>query len=131
MGWVPRSSPGAAVSEAGGLEVIAAAHGNPALLRDEIHRVRDLTEKPRGVDILIATIRAAGNEVECFTDQVKEWIELANVRSQELHHVGEVYNSEFASAGFAQKCVERRTFQSWRRNCVSISGFEWVQKGAP
>ena len=64
------------MSAAGGLGVIAAAHGTPAHLRDEIQRVRDLTDKPFGVDVLFATIRAAGDEVERFTDQVKGWIDV-------------------------------------------------------
>jgi enoyl-[acyl-carrier protein] reductase II len=77
MAFVARSSLAAAVSSAGGLGVIAAAHGTPALLRDEIRRVRDLTDKPFGVDILFATIRIAGDEVEQFTDQVKGWTDVA------------------------------------------------------
>jgi enoyl-[acyl-carrier protein] reductase II len=76
MAYVARSGLAAAVSEAGGLGVIAAAHGSPALLRDEIRRVRDRTDRPFGVDILFATIRAAGDEVEQFTDQVKGWTEV-------------------------------------------------------
>jgi enoyl-[acyl-carrier protein] reductase II len=76
MGWVARSSLAAAVSAAGGLGVIAAAHGSPDLLRDEIRRVRDLTDRPFGVDVLFATIRAVGDEVERFTDQVKGWIDV-------------------------------------------------------
>ena len=76
MAFVARSSLAAAVSAAGGLGVIAAAHGTPALLRDEIRRVRDLTDKPFGVDVLFATIRIAGDEVEQFTDQVKGWTDV-------------------------------------------------------
>jgi enoyl-[acyl-carrier protein] reductase II len=77
MAYVARSGLAAAVSEAGGLGVIAAAHGSPGLLREEIHRVRDLTDRPFGVDILFATIRAAGDEVLSFTEQVKGWIDVA------------------------------------------------------
>ena len=72
MGWVARSSLAAAVSAAGGLGVIAAAHGTPEHLRNEIRRVRDLTDQPFGVDVLFATIRAAGDEVEQFTDRSKD-----------------------------------------------------------
>lgn len=77
MAFVARSGLAAAVSSAGGLGVIAAAHGTPALLRDEIRRVRDLTDRPFGVDILFATIRVAGDEVAQFTDQVKGWTDVA------------------------------------------------------
>ena len=76
MGYVARSALAAAVSEAGGLGVLAAAHNTPAELRAEIRRVRDLTDKPFGVDVLFATIRVAGDEVEQFTDQVKGWADV-------------------------------------------------------
>jgi len=76
MGWVARSGLAAAVSEAGGLGVIAAAHGSPADLRAEIRRVRDLTDRPFGVDILFATTRTTGDETDRFTDDVKGWIEV-------------------------------------------------------
>jgi enoyl-[acyl-carrier protein] reductase II len=71
MGYVARSALAAAVSEAGGLGVLAAAHCTPAELREEIRRVRDHTDKPFGVDILFATVRAAGAEADRFTDAVR------------------------------------------------------------
>lgn len=77
MAWVARSALAAAVSEAGGLGVIAAAHGSPAHLRDEIRRVRDMTDKPFGVDVLFATMRTAGDEVQSFTDQARGWTDVA------------------------------------------------------
>ncbi len=76
MGYVARSALAAAVSEAGGLGVLAAAHCTPAELRDEIRRVRDGTDRPFGVDILFATVRAAGQEADRFTDAVKGWAEV-------------------------------------------------------
>jgi len=76
MGYVARSALAAAVSEAGGLGVLAAAHNTPAELRAEIRRVRDLTDKPFGVDILFATVRAAGDEADQFTDAVRGWADV-------------------------------------------------------
>jgi enoyl-[acyl-carrier protein] reductase II len=70
MGYVARSSLAAAVSAAGGLGVIAAAHATPVELRAEIRRVRDLTDRPFGVDVLFATVRATGEEAARFTDRV-------------------------------------------------------------
>mgnify|MGYP001588157055 CR=1 FL=1 len=61
---------------AGGLGVIAAAQFTPAELKQEIRRVRDLTDKPFGVDILFATVRAAGEEAERFTDAVRGWADV-------------------------------------------------------
>ncbi len=77
MAFVARSSLASAVSAAGGLGVIAAAHGTPEHLREEIRRVRDLTAEPFGVDILFATIRTVGEETAQFTDQVKGWTDVA------------------------------------------------------
>ncbi len=76
MGYVARSRLAAAVSEAGGLGVLAAAHESPEGLREEIRRVRDATDKPFGVDVLFATMRAAGEEVDRFTDAVRGSIDV-------------------------------------------------------
>ena len=71
MGWVARGDLAAAVSEAGGLGVIGAGSNmTPDELREEIHRVRSRTDKPFGVDILFATVRASGSEVVRYTDAV-------------------------------------------------------------
>ena len=64
MAFVARSGLAAAVSQAGGLGVIAAAHGSPAELRAEIHRVREETDQPFGVDILFATVSTTGAETD-------------------------------------------------------------------
>ena len=60
MAFVARAPLAAAVSAAGGLGVIAAAHGTPADLREEIRRVRGLADKPFGVDILFAQFERVG-----------------------------------------------------------------------
>jgi enoyl-[acyl-carrier protein] reductase II len=76
MGFVARSTLAAAVSEAGGLGVIAAAHGSPAELRAEIRRVRERTDKPFGVDVLFASVRTAGAESDKFSDDVRGWVDV-------------------------------------------------------
>lgn len=76
MGYVARSALAAAVSEAGGLGVLAAAHHTPAGLRAEIQQVRELTDKPFGVDILFASVRVAGQEAERFSDAVRGWVDI-------------------------------------------------------
>jgi enoyl-[acyl-carrier protein] reductase II len=76
MAFVARSTLAAAVSEAGGLGVLAAAHATPAELREEIRRVRELTDRPFGVDVLFATMHGAGDVVERFTDAVHGWIDV-------------------------------------------------------
>jgi NAD(P)H-dependent flavin oxidoreductase YrpB (nitropropane dioxygenase family) len=55
MGGVARHRLVAAVSEAGGLGIIGAATMLPDELRGEIRKVRELTDKPFGVDILLPT----------------------------------------------------------------------------
>ena len=63
MGWVARADLAAAVSEAGGLGVVGAGSTmDGEQLRAEIRRVRELTDKPFGVDILFATVRAEGEQ---------------------------------------------------------------------
>jgi enoyl-[acyl-carrier protein] reductase II len=76
MGYVARSALAAAVSEAGGLGMIAAANLTPEELRQEIRRVRDRTDRPFGVDILFATVRVAGEEAQRFTDAVRAWADV-------------------------------------------------------
>lgn len=77
MGWVARAELAAAVSEAGGLGVIGAGSTlNREGLLTEINGVRERTDKPFGVDILFATIRAEGAEVAKYTDAVRDMIDV-------------------------------------------------------
>jgi len=78
MGYVARGELAAAVSAAGGLGMIGAASLSADGLRDEIHRVRDLTDRPFGVDILFATVGrpAADDETVAFTRDVQQQIDV-------------------------------------------------------
>ena len=78
MGYVARADLAAAVSEAGGLGVIGAASLSPDGLRREIKKVKALTERPFGVDILFATVgRPAKDETTAnFTRDVQKQIEI-------------------------------------------------------
>lgn len=53
MAWVANAKLAAAVSNAGGLGIIAAANMPPALLEEEIAMARELTNKPFGVNIML------------------------------------------------------------------------------
>ena len=76
MGWVARADLAAAVSEAGGLGVVGAGSTmDGEQLRAEIRRVRELTDRPFGVDILFATVRAEGERVARYTDTVQGMVE--------------------------------------------------------
>jgi enoyl-[acyl-carrier protein] reductase II len=54
MGGVAFSDVCAAVSEAGGYGTLGMAESSPATMRREMRRVRELTDKPFGVDLLAA-----------------------------------------------------------------------------
>lgn len=53
MAWIADASLAAAVSNAGGLGIIAAMNANADWLRKEIHKVRTMTDKPFGVNIML------------------------------------------------------------------------------
>ncbi len=51
MGWIARSRLASAVSIAGGLGIIETSSGDLAAIRDEIRAMRELTDKPWGVNV--------------------------------------------------------------------------------
>jgi enoyl-[acyl-carrier protein] reductase II len=53
MAWVADSSLASAVSNAGGLGIIAAANAPVDYIRDEIRKTKQLTDKPFGVNIML------------------------------------------------------------------------------
>jgi enoyl-[acyl-carrier protein] reductase II len=57
MGWIARAQLASAVSEAGGLGVIETSSGQLDEVRDEIRKMRDLTDKPFGVNIAQLFVR--------------------------------------------------------------------------
>ena len=77
MGWVALAELAAAVSEAGGLGVIGAGTNMvPSELLEQIRRVRSLTDKPFGVDILFATVTSRGSDVVKYTDAVEGMVQV-------------------------------------------------------
>ena len=57
MGWIARSQLASAVSNAGGLGIIETSSGELDAVRDEVRKMRDLTDKPFGVNIAQAFVR--------------------------------------------------------------------------
>ncbi|HJG38041.1 enoyl-[acyl-carrier-protein] reductase FabK [Enorma phocaeensis] len=53
MAWIADASLAAAVSEAGGLGIIAAMNANADWLREQIHELRTKTTKPFGVNVML------------------------------------------------------------------------------
>jgi len=60
MGWIARSQLASAVSNAGGLGIIETSSGELDVVRDEIRRMRDLTDQPFGVNIAQLFVRDPG-----------------------------------------------------------------------
>ena len=57
MGWIARSQLASAVSNAGALGIIETSSGELDIIRDEVRKMRDLTDKPFGVNIAQAFVR--------------------------------------------------------------------------
>ena len=57
MGWIARSALASAVSNAGAMGIIETSSGELDVIREEIRRMRTLTEKPFGVNIAQAFVR--------------------------------------------------------------------------
>jgi len=57
MGWIARSQLSSAFSNAGGMGIIETSSGELDAVRDEIIKMRDLTDKPFGVNVAQAFVR--------------------------------------------------------------------------
>lgn len=57
MGWIARSQLASAVSNAGGMGIIETSSGELDVVKDEIRKMRQLTDKPFGVNIAQAFVR--------------------------------------------------------------------------
>ena len=53
MAWVAEHRLAAAVSNAGGLGLIGAASAPPEIVREEIRKAKELTDKPFGVNVML------------------------------------------------------------------------------
>ncbi|MEH3047547.1 nitronate monooxygenase [Sphingomonas adhaesiva] len=58
MGWIARSPLSSAVSNAGGMGIIETSSGELDAVRDEIVKMRALTDRPFGVNVAQAFVRA-------------------------------------------------------------------------
>ena len=57
VGWIARSQLASAVSNAGGMGIIETSSGELSAVKEEIRKMRDLTDKPFGVNIAQAFVR--------------------------------------------------------------------------
>lgn len=69
MGGVAYAELCAAVSNAGGYGVLGMAGTSPDFIRDQMRRVRQLTDKPFGVDLLAATPEQLTDSVEIIVSE--------------------------------------------------------------
>ena len=60
MGWIARSQLASAVSNAGGMGIIETSSGELDVIKEEIRKMRDLTDKPFGVNIAQAFVKDPG-----------------------------------------------------------------------
>ncbi len=60
MGWIARSQLASAVSNAGGLGIIETSSGELDIVKGEIQRMRELTDRPFGVNIAQLFVRDPG-----------------------------------------------------------------------
>ena len=69
MGWIARSQLASAVSNAGAMGIIETSSGELDVVREEILKMRDLTDKPFGVNIAQAFVRDPEVIVDFVIDQ--------------------------------------------------------------
>ena len=57
MGWIARAQLASAVSNAGGMGVIETASGEFDNIRNEVAKMRDLTDKPFGMNVALSYVK--------------------------------------------------------------------------
>jgi len=57
MSWIARAQLASAVSNAGGLGIIETGSGELDVIRDEVAKMRDLTDKPFGMNVALAFVK--------------------------------------------------------------------------
>lgn len=70
MAWVSSASLVGAVSNAGGLGILGAGSMEPELVRQEIQKIKTLTNKPFGVNIMLMMPTAPGVVEVCIEEKV-------------------------------------------------------------
>jgi len=59
MGWIARAQLASAVSNAGGLGIIETSSGELDIIKAEVARMRELTDKPFGMNVALAFVRGS------------------------------------------------------------------------
>jgi enoyl-[acyl-carrier protein] reductase II len=91
MGYIARSQLASAVSNAGGLGIIETSSGQLDQVRDEVRKMRDLTEEPFGVNIAQLFVRDPAEIVEFVAEQGVKFVTTSagdpSVLTSRLHEV--------------------------------------------
>ena len=110
MGGVSLSRLVAAVSNAGGLGIMGAATLGPVELREEIHKTRDLTDKPFAVDLLAPARSASARTCRSLLDEgVRIFVAGLAVPAdfiEEMHEEGMIVMVMCGRVRHAEKSVE-------------------------
>ena len=59
MGWIARSQLASAVSNAGGMGIIETASGEFDIIKEEVAKMRDLTDKPFGMNVALSYVKGS------------------------------------------------------------------------
>ncbi|NCZ64016.1 MAG: nitronate monooxygenase, partial [Cellvibrionales bacterium] len=59
MGWIARAQLASAVSNAGGMGIIETASGEFDIIEAEVRKMRDLTDKPFGMNIALSYVKGS------------------------------------------------------------------------
>ncbi len=109
MGWIARSQLASAVSNAGALGIIETSSGELDAVREEIQKMRDLTDKPFGVNIAQAFVRDP-NIVQFVIDQGVKFVTTSAGNperyTEELKSAGLTVFHVVPTLGAALKAVE-------------------------
>lgn len=68
MGWIARAQLVAAVSNAGGMGIVESASGELDVIREEVAKLKDLTQKPFGMNVALSYVKGS-NIVDFVIDQ--------------------------------------------------------------
>ena len=117
MAWVSDSSLAAAVSNAGGLGIIAGANAPASFIREEIRKTKELTDKPFGINIMLLS----ENADEIAKIVIEEGVKVVTTGAG---NPGK-YIARWKEAGVRVipccciSCISKENGKSWSRCCYS------------
>ena len=125
MGWIARSQLASAVSNAGGMGIIETSSGELDAIRVEIKKMRELTDKPFGVNLTVGVVASEINYDDYVAVIINSGVKIVETAGRSP----EPFMDRFKEAGIKviHKCVAVRHALKAERigvDVVSIDGFE-------